>query len=130
MLSGVGELGATVVAPAIGNAIFAAVGVRLRYLPIHPATVPEAPVMHEDVEIRPSAEGHGSAFNQGTRANFADAIQRLKDEQRYRVFIDLDRDATRFPTAVWQPNGSQEQREVTIWCSNERRRNPFRDGAR
>ena len=35
----VDELRATVVAPAIGNGIFAAVGVRLRYLP--PEAVPE-----------------------------------------------------------------------------------------
>ena len=76
-------------------------------------------VMHEDLEIRPSVESPGSAINQATRAHFANAIQRQKDEQRYRVFIDLDRDATRFPTAVWRPNGSREQREVTIWCSND-----------
>jgi len=36
---GLGEPGATVVAPAIGNAIFAAVGARLRHLPIRPAAV-------------------------------------------------------------------------------------------
>jgi CO/xanthine dehydrogenase Mo-binding subunit len=42
MLSVVGELGATLVALAIGNAIFAAAGVWLRYLPIRPAAVPEA----------------------------------------------------------------------------------------
>ena len=76
-------------------------------------------VMHEDLEIRPSAESPRSAINQATRAHFVNAIQRLKDERRYRVFIDLDRDAARFPTAVWRPNGSQEQREVTIWCSND-----------
>jgi hypothetical protein len=75
--------------------------------------------MHEDLEIRSSVESPGSAINQATRAHFANAIQRLKDERRYRVFIDLDRDATRFPTAVWRPNGSQEQRGVTIWCSND-----------
>jgi isoquinoline 1-oxidoreductase beta subunit len=39
---GLGEPGTTVVAPAIGNAIFAAVGVRLRDLPIRPAAVLEA----------------------------------------------------------------------------------------
>ena len=36
---GLGEPGTTVVAPAIGNAIFAAVGARLRDLPIRPAAV-------------------------------------------------------------------------------------------
>ena len=36
---GLGEPGTTVVAPAIGNAIFAAVGARLRQLPIRPAAV-------------------------------------------------------------------------------------------
>jgi CO/xanthine dehydrogenase Mo-binding subunit len=39
---GLGEPGTTVVAPALGNAIFAAVGVRLRDLPIRPAAVLEA----------------------------------------------------------------------------------------
>jgi isoquinoline 1-oxidoreductase beta subunit len=36
---GLGEPGTTVVAPAIGNAVFAAVGIRLRDLPIRPDTV-------------------------------------------------------------------------------------------
>ena len=36
---GLGEPGTTVVGPAIGNAIFAAVGARLRHLPIRPADV-------------------------------------------------------------------------------------------
>ena len=40
--TGLGEPGTTVVAPAIGNAIFAAVGARLRDLPIRPATVKQA----------------------------------------------------------------------------------------
>ena len=58
------------------------------------------------------------AVNQDHRVHFANAIQRLKDEQRYRVFIDLERDAERFPIALWRPDG-EEQREVTIWCSND-----------
>ena len=39
---GLGEPATTVIAPAIGNAIFAAVGVRLRHLPIRPSAVLEA----------------------------------------------------------------------------------------
>ena len=60
-----------------------------------------------------------SASHQDRRAHFVNAIQRLKDERRYRVFIDLERDATRFPTAIWRPGGIQKRREVTIWCSND-----------
>lgn len=39
---GLGEPATTVVAPAIGNAVFAAVGVRLRHIPIRPAAVLDA----------------------------------------------------------------------------------------
>ena len=51
--------------------------------------------------------------------HFEKAILRLKEERRYRVFIDLERDASRFPTAVWRPGDGEAEREVTIWCSND-----------
>ena len=48
---------------------------------------------------------------------FADAIAAVKDEQRYRVFTDLARQAGRFPRAI---NHSRAHLpEVTIWCSND-----------
>jgi isoquinoline 1-oxidoreductase subunit beta len=46
---GLGEPATTVVAPAIGNAIFAAVGARLRHVPIRPAAVLQA-LMHRGDE--------------------------------------------------------------------------------
>ena len=53
-------------------------------------------------------------------ACFEAAIAKLKAENRYRVFANLERDATRFPTAIWRPNDpSEAPREVTVWCSND-----------
>ncbi len=46
------------------------------------------------------------------------ALQRLHDEGRYRVFIDIERENGKFPHASWhKPDGSQQP--VTIWCGND-----------
>jgi len=51
---------------------------------------------------------------------FEDAITRLKAEERYRIFANLERDARRFPMAMWRPAGEEDfPREVTVWCSND-----------
>jgi 5-aminolevulinate synthase len=50
-------------------------------------------------------------------AYFADALARLRDERRYRVFADLERLAGRFPHAIW--HSPQGARDVIVWCSND-----------
>ena len=49
---------------------------------------------------------------------FEAAVAALKQEDRYRIFADIERDAARFPQALWRP-GEGAPREVTVWCSND-----------
>ena len=50
---------------------------------------------------------------------FESAVDRLKAEQRYRVFADLERDTARFPVARWYPDPGRAPRDVVLWCSND-----------
>lgn len=48
---------------------------------------------------------------------FDNALDRLHEERRYRVFADLERIAGRFPLTIWHaPEGP---REIIVWCSND-----------
>jgi 5-aminolevulinate synthase len=48
---------------------------------------------------------------------FENALARLRDERRYRVFADLERLAGRFPRAIW--HSTRGPRDVIVWCSND-----------
>ncbi|BAM89093.1 5-aminolevulinate synthase [Bradyrhizobium oligotrophicum S58] len=50
-------------------------------------------------------------------AMFREALDRLHQERRYRVFADLERLAGRYPYAIW--HSEEGEREVVIWCSND-----------
>lgn len=51
-------------------------------------------------------------------AQLDEALQRLHDEDRYRTFIDIERERGNFPHATWnKPDGSKQP--VTVWCGND-----------
>lgn len=49
---------------------------------------------------------------------FDDAISKVRQEGRYRVFANLKRERGNFPKAIWAKEDGTE-REVTVWCSND-----------
>jgi 5-aminolevulinate synthase len=51
------------------------------------------------------------------QAFFADHLDRLRGEGRYRVFAELERIAGAFPRARFHHDG--KVRDVTVWCSND-----------
>ncbi len=52
-------------------------------------------------------------------AYFAQRIQDLKDEGRYRVFADLARRAGEYPRARRYDANGEPLPDVTVWCSND-----------
>ena len=51
------------------------------------------------------------------RDHFHSYLASVRREDRYRTFVDLERQADRPPFAVWRNNGTA--REVVVWCSND-----------
>jgi 5-aminolevulinate synthase len=52
-------------------------------------------------------------------ARFAAAVAAIRDEGRYRVFCDLVRRAGHYPSARHHGADAGEEREITVWCSND-----------
>ncbi len=50
---------------------------------------------------------------------FAQALQALHRERRYRVFADIERIAGRFPRAIYRRSIDAPAREIVVWCSND-----------
>src|SRR6266699_7124317 len=51
------------------------------------------------------------------RHHFHSYLDAVRREGRYRVFADLERDASRPPYARWRDGN--DGREVVVWCSND-----------
>lgn len=50
---------------------------------------------------------------------FRNIIKGIKNEGRYRVFIDILRKSKKFPNASWFENGKLTPEDITVWCSND-----------
>ena len=50
---------------------------------------------------------------------FRNIIQSIKNEGRYRVFIDILRKSKNFPNAAWYEEGKNIPEDITVWCSND-----------
>lgn len=48
-------------------------------------------------------------------AKFEQALSKVREEGRYRVFIDLERRCNHYPNAINHAN----RKPVTVWCSND-----------
>lgn len=57
-------------------------------------------------------------MSQTYRHKFADAVENVRDEGRYRVFQDIRRKRGAFPLATWYRDDLSEK-EITVWCSND-----------
>jgi 5-aminolevulinate synthase len=51
------------------------------------------------------------------RTQFHSFLDGIRNEERYRIFTDLERHADRPPYATWHKDGTC--REVVVWCSND-----------
>jgi len=51
------------------------------------------------------------------REFFANRLNQLKSENRYRTFVELERHTGKHPHATW--NGPDGPTDVVIWCSND-----------
>ena len=47
---------------------------------------------------------------------FRNRLNQLKSENRYRSFVELERQAGRHPHARW--NGPHGRHDIVIWCSH------------
>ena len=50
---------------------------------------------------------------------FKNVIEGIKNEGRYRVFIDILRNVQNFPKATRYKNNKIISKDVTVWCSND-----------
>jgi hypothetical protein len=76
---------------------------------------------HGEIASAPTASGDLEALPRekpaAPRDHFSAYLEQVRQEGRYRCFVDLERRASRPPFAIWRSDGAA--REVVGWCSND-----------
>ena len=72
---------------------------------------------HENPDRPADRRAHLRAHTRDYTARFQAQLARLKSENRYRHFVELERVAERHPIALRHHQGGVQ--EVTVWCSND-----------
>eukprot|EP00924_Labyrinthula_sp_SR-Ha-C_P001211 augustus_masked-scaffold_7-processed-gene-17.39-mRNA-1 protein AED:0.02 eAED:0.02 QI:0/-1/0/1/-1/1/1/0/534 len=77
----------------------------------------------EDVTPAPTEKPQFSNENFSGKVNynsfFANEVKKIKDEGRYRIFADLERNAGSFPVASFHDAKEDKPKPVIGWCSND-----------
>jgi 5-aminolevulinate synthase len=69
-------------------------------------------------KLRSAPASEAKASGNKHLVHFENAIEEIREEGRYRVFIDLKRYRSQFPKASVRHEDGREQ-DVTVWCSND-----------
>eukprot|EP00468_Gymnochlora_sp_CCMP2014_P015249 CAMPEP_0167769052 /NCGR_PEP_ID=MMETSP0110_2-20121227/17066_1 /TAXON_ID=629695 /ORGANISM="Gymnochlora sp., Strain CCMP2014" /LENGTH=486 /DNA_ID=CAMNT_0007657909 /DNA_START=135 /DNA_END=1592 /DNA_ORIENTATION=+ len=78
----------------------------------------EVAMKRRNFEERP--EEHSNALPSGAQMALQDKLDNLKDEGKYRTFVDIERHVGAFPKATWHSERNvSSEKPIQVWCNND-----------
>jgi len=93
--------------------------------PPTPPLPPQMPSIPLDLRLQQSQQQHQQSQPQPQQKPLtpiemiSERMKKLKEEGRYRVFFDIERQAGKFPKAFNHDVATGKVKEVTVWCNND-----------